>query len=901
MKYTKLAQQMDAAERLWVRYSQADGARGVGRAEFPFDLFEPATRAKLLTEDSKFKIPDSRDSEGPDLPAQPAQTPSSNSNAAEQETTVRSAGPSAKESAAGSRQPAVKALTLVPATLAESVIDLGTAAQQLLPLDTVRLGGAIVRLPESKRPWACARMRAIEPLIACGKGEVPWELWRGQTVHQVEISSKLDFEQALARDSACDRPILADWQSINDELRTALRDPHASITPLSERSIRRLLTYYEHGRPLSTCPAAGCRGRVNQETAICEGCGQERRLPPGLEALQDLDRSDRGSILIQPKHAEWLTALYLGGDSAIRRSKLALERPRSAAECLEIIKLEIGAGELGGPAPSYHQIKRWVNEALPRIVRDYAREGRQRALARRGPYIPRRYAESTEVNDCWICDFRRVDVRAWIDADQRLYRIYLCAIMDARSRDVAFLFDLYPSGQLFKSTLRLALLKWGKPRDIWLDNGHEFTCEDVMGGATTRTWTERVECDQEALSIFDKLGIAPHFAIKYNPNGKAELERFFHRFRDFELNLPGFTDSDTKKRPERLKHEELEHTEFCRGLRPQTPLLRVDRLIDFETRFIEAKHRHHPHSGYGMHRRTPAQVQAAFPGLREIPNPAELDLLLWYRKTLRARGDKVSVQYNKTTFIFRADELLALPGDCETEVHLDPLNADRALARIGERWIELTPVNPTGERTPKDVASEMERRRHLEKQIGKAARLGSSLAPVPTPERYLQLLEAQAARNQQSLDAQRRDTRAEVEVSGYAEGVKAAESAVGSRQSADRRAEAVPRPPETGAPPDQDEWTPATRWGDPAAEGRGTASALQEARHPEPPACHSEPPACHSERSEESPQFPETGSVPYTMEKLDRAEKRRAQQPEEQVFTSRAEYEKWQSQQKGGH
>jgi hypothetical protein len=58
MKYTKLAQQMDAAERLWVRYSQADGARGIGRAEFPFDLLEPATRAKLLTEDSRFKIPE---------------------------------------------------------------------------------------------------------------------------------------------------------------------------------------------------------------------------------------------------------------------------------------------------------------------------------------------------------------------------------------------------------------------------------------------------------------------------------------------------------------------------------------------------------------------------------------------------------------------------------------------------------------------------------------------------------------------------------------------------------------------------------------------------------------------------------------------------------------------------
>jgi len=133
----------------------------------------------------------------------------------------------------------------------------------------------------------------------------------------------------------------------------------------------------------------------------------------------------------------------------------------------------------------------------------------------------------------------------------------------------------------------------------------------------------------------------------------------------------------------------------------------------------------------------------------------------------------------------------------------------------------------------------MERRRHLEKQIGKAARLGSALAPVPTPERYLQLLEAQAARKQQALDAQRCDTRTEVEIPGYAEGVQ---SAVGSRQSADRE--------------------------QPSA-----------------------------------PDFPETGSVPYTMEKLDRRNGSRlstvdSSTSSERVFTSRAEFDRWQESQK---
>jgi hypothetical protein len=875
-KYNHLADQMDATERLWKRYADVPGG---ARVEFPFALLEPDTRAKLS--DLRFEIGDLKP-EGPGLPNPPSRTaamvpqPPPQTDATvppnqSPELSISLAGPSEKQGignreqgigegqlSAISRQLSVKALSLVPAALAETTIDLSAASQQLLPLDTVRFGRALARLPEAKRPLACARMRAIEMLIPAptdpvtkkATKEEAWELWRGQTVHGIQIRRKGDFVDALALDSKFEtrnskfeirnsaivnqqsaidngQSVLVDWASINDDLRMATRDPHASITPLSATTIWRLLGFYEHGRPLKSCPA--CRGNVDQQTAWCQHCQLERRLPPGLEALQDLDRSDCGQIQMHPAHAEHLTALYLSGDSSVRHTRLALERPRTAAECLEILKLEIQAGELPSPPPSYYQMKRWINEALPRIVRDYARQGRQRALAQRGPYIPRRYSEDTAVNDCWITDFRRVDVRSWIDADERLYRIYLCAIMDAASRDVVFRFDLYPSAQLFKSTLRAALLRWGRPRDLWLDNGKEFTCEDIMGGATTRTWLQRVDCDDEALSLFDRLGISAHFAIKYNPNGKAELERFFHRFRDFELQLPGFTDSDTKKRPERLKQEELEHTEFCRGLRPTTPLFRIDKIVELETRFIEARHRHKPHSGYGMHRRTPAQVQAAFAGVREIPRVDELDILLWYRKTVRARGDKVCVQYNKVTFIFRADELLTLPGDCETEVHLDPVNADRALARLGNRWIELQPVNPVGERSPKEVADEIERKRHLEKQIRGAALLGSRLAPVPSPERYLQLLEADAARKQTALDGQRQDQREEVPVDGYAEAAK-------------------------------------------------VVGAVRE------------PPLQH----------PEMGSVEWTMAKLEKSRggSRTAPTDTERVFTSKTEYEQWQARNK---
>ena len=104
-KYTRLAQQMDPAERLWMRYSQAEGARGMGRAEFPFDLLEPATKAKLFNQDSRIQISASGVSEGPDLPTQSVPA----SNKPEQETTSASAGSSGKQLSVISRQLSVKA------------------------------------------------------------------------------------------------------------------------------------------------------------------------------------------------------------------------------------------------------------------------------------------------------------------------------------------------------------------------------------------------------------------------------------------------------------------------------------------------------------------------------------------------------------------------------------------------------------------------------------------------------------------------------------------------------------------------------------------------------------------------------------------------------------------------
>jgi hypothetical protein len=637
---------------------------------------------------------------------------------------------------------------------------------QLLPLEFDNDGAGTSAFPKDKLAWARARRRIIATLIPNNEGDSQWESWRGQSVHGIAVQTKENFVEALAADSKALQPLLIQWGQVNQELREATKNPRASISPISATTIWRWLGWYTNGRPLLRC--ARCGGDVDQRSGNCERCDSRQRLSPGLEALQDFDRSDKNQIKLKPEHAKYLTAAYLGGDESVKQRKHALERPRSAAECLELIRLEISSGNLPIPAPSYYKVKRWVRQFLPRVMRDYGRLGEKRAFARRGPYIARSHAH-LQVNDIRYWDFRRLNVRTWIETDGKLYRPFLCAGLDAASRDVVFNFDLYPSAQLFKSTLRMAVLKWGVAREEWMDNGKEFTCEEVTGSRGFTTWTARFELDDECISIFDKLGSAPHYCLKYNPTGKADLERFFQTFDRFERKLGGWTGEKAGNRPQRLEEEEREHMLFCSGERARTPLLRFDVLFQQLQEKIEFQYRHHKHTGDSMYGRTPAQVQAAFQGERKIPRAEELDILLWHRKSLTARGDKVSFLYHGRALTFRSEQLLALPGEGVVEVHVDPINADRALAFANGRVIPLEPVNPTGGQSTAQVKEEIQRKRRQEKDIRWATLAGSVLASVASPARTLAMAKAQAEANNIALHAESQGQRTELSIPVYSE------------------------------------------------------------------------------------------------------------------------------------
>jgi hypothetical protein len=785
LKYSEPAEYLDAGRHELVKLVAVRGGRQV---HFDLAVLDSATQEKYRSQgDSESKIADSEE--------QNSESPAAGTYG---ETTI------------SPQEALIQNLPSAPIT-ANPPQELQNARQHYqLTLDLYddSLDADLAPLPECKRPLARARFRVIERAV---NGH--WQSLIGQQRYGIEIRELDHYVQVLAKDSGHGRPqgenenwashevALLNWAEIERRLRIEANDPTAQIRPLPPRTIWRYINWFRHGKLPSHCPlcAAPIPGpREDLQDCKCEN-GHDVKPLKKIEALQNLDRIDKGVLDLHPAHAEYLISLFCSGDRTVKslrtswvddkgkphsiaKSKLQFGRPRSAQECYERLKLEIElGGDLPTPAPSIYVVERFYREAVPPTLAEISRVGFDNWKLKNHVYIPFTRTGAL-VNDAWLCDFRATNVSSWVDLDGKLRRIYCCAIMDFASRAVIVCFDFSPSAMLFKSTLRLALLTWGIPKQIWMDNGKEFTCEEVIG-AEMRTWQARFECDDDARGIFTSLEIEPHYCLKYNPDGKAALERFFQRFDEIERSLPGWCGEKpvpTKGcygRPDRWKSEVKLHKVFCANELPETPLWACDQLIQFETRWLAAKYhlltRLH---GHGLLGRTPAQIQEAFKGVRQIPNPAQLDLLLWYRRRVTARGDKVCADYHKRTLVYRSDAFLALTGDREVELHCDPHNPQRAIAL--DPLGRVPPIVPTlcepQERSQDSVSEEIERQAAIRKRWHGATLAASRLAPVRGPEEYLALIE-QAAQQKATALAREQGTgnREQVELPVYAAAQKA--------------------------------------------------------------------------------------------------------------------------------
>jgi transposase InsO family protein len=206
---------------------------------------------------------------------------------------------------------------------------------------------------------------------------------------------------------------------------------------------------------------------------------------------------------------------------------------RSIKHCHEIVASR--AVDQGWGWPSVSRVKQLVRERLDPSTITLRREGAE-AWARTHAAPMGQDPDAWAAGQCWEGDHTPFDfsVRVRRGGEWRPARAQLTAWLDRRTRR---LMGWHISEQGNQGTIRLALLDaLGRdgvsvPEIVWLDNGKDF-CAASIGGLTKSerrgmTRDEKTEAEARATGLLRMLAIEPHFALPYNHDGKARIERFF--------------------------------------------------------------------------------------------------------------------------------------------------------------------------------------------------------------------------------------------------------------------------------------------------------------------------------------------------------------------------------------
>ncbi len=343
-------------------------------------------------------------------------------------------------------------ITVRPDALLERPAPAKPAEQTLaLPFDKPEVTEQLTTIPESARPLARARERAIAFLTS---GE--WKLWsRGlgsRAVHGVKIERLTDAITALALDSkraaSGHKGELAPWRDIQEELRRARGDEIAFL-PVSGGTLWKWWGWWTKGRITP-------RGL---------------RLMPGIVALHDPPPASAGQSKYFDQHPR---------AAAFLLSK-RLAEGLNVAHCYDALCREWPAlGEAGAP-PSYKTCARLLENPryLPEPVKRLALEGEKAFNEKSGPHLLRNQHELA-VMEWWVLDHRVHDVfvhNTLFDFERpgAMMRLWKTMVYDWRSRRIlGFCWAPTPSSATINSAMRMAVAEFGFPRNLYWDRGRDF-------------------------------------------------------------------------------------------------------------------------------------------------------------------------------------------------------------------------------------------------------------------------------------------------------------------------------------------------------------------------------------------------------------------------------------------
>lgn len=198
--------------------------------------------------------------------------------------------------------------------------------------------------------------------------------------------------------------------------------------------------------------------------------------------------------------------------------------------------------------PSERTFRRQV-ERLPFYITEFMRNGDKAANDNVVPYIIRLY-DDLHVNDVWVADNHTLDFIT-LGENGRQHRLYVTAYLDAKTGLLTgWNITDNPCMDSTVLALRHGILRCGRPKLIYVDNGSEFLTHDFGGKGHRKSWNE----GDQPPTILDGLGIRMVNALPKNADAKA-IERMFSTLKNqFSRQVVTFCGGTVVERKESLKY-----------------------------------------------------------------------------------------------------------------------------------------------------------------------------------------------------------------------------------------------------------------------------------------------------------------------------------------------------------
>lgn len=317
--------------------------------------------------------------------------------------------------------------------------------------------------------------------------------------------------------------------------------------------------------------------------------------------------------------------------------------------------------ELLGEIPSERSFRRHVENDVAKAVKELTRNGNKAFADRCMPYIMRMY-DDLKPNDVWIADNHTLDIQT-VDSSGERHRLYLTAFQDAKSGViVGWNITETVDSQSTIFALRHGILRFGIPKAVYFDNGHEFTAFDV-GGKGNRKRKSDAEKNSPT-TILNRLQIEVHNAIVCNAKAKP-IERTFRTVKEhFSRATAGFCGGNVLEKPESLKKR------IKAGKLPKDFAIR-EALADW----IDGDYNLQPYGGVESQYRTMSRLDVWNQEIESIrkANAADLNLMLMRSTRLqKIKRNGVYVVYGGERIWYRHPEQTILHLDESVYVRYDP-------------------------------------------------------------------------------------------------------------------------------------------------------------------------------------------------------------------------------------